>query len=90
VLSETSILGNSADVNLRVSVPLTEQIHRFHTPIPQSTESSLQNPDKEQLRADILIMLRRGLSYRKIGALLGIHWTRVGQIVSGEQLMSTD
>lgn len=48
--------------------------------MPQSTESDLRNPDKEQLRADIIAMLQRGMSYRKIGAMFGIHWTRVGQI----------
>jgi DNA-binding CsgD family transcriptional regulator len=42
----------------------------------------LRNPDKAQLRADILAMLQQGMSYRKIGAALGIHWTRVQQIVT--------
>lgn len=49
--------------------------------MPASTESDLRNPDKAQLRADILVMLKQGMSYRKIGTVLGIHWTRVGQIV---------
>jgi hypothetical protein len=51
--------------------------------MPVSTESDLRHPDKEQLRADILAMLQRGMSYRKIGTILGIHWTRVGQIAKG-------
>jgi hypothetical protein len=29
-------------------------------------------------------MLQQGISYRKIGAVLGIHWTRVGQIARME------
>jgi hypothetical protein len=68
-------------VDLRVPVPLTRHIHQFDIPAPLSTESDLRNSDKEQLLADILAMLQRGMSYRKIGAVLGIHWTRVGQIV---------
>ncbi|MBN8591988.1 MAG: helix-turn-helix domain-containing protein [Anaerolineae bacterium] len=41
----------------------------------------MRNPDKEQLRAEIFVMVQQGMSYRKIGAALGIHWTRVQQIV---------
>jgi hypothetical protein len=68
-------------MDLRVSGTLTRHILHFDIPLPASTESDLRNPDKAQLRADILIMLQQGTSYRKIGAVLGIHWTRVGQIV---------
>jgi DNA-binding CsgD family transcriptional regulator len=32
---------------------------------------------KGQLRTDILAMLQQGMSYRQIGAQLGIHWSRV-------------
>jgi len=67
-------------VDLRVSVPLTRHILRFAIPAPPSTESNLRNSDKEQLRADILALIEQGMSYRTIGTLLGIHWTRVGQI----------
>lgn len=73
------------DLDLRVSGTLTRHILRFDIPLPVSTESDLRNPDKAQLRADILAMLQRGMSYRKIGAALGIHWTRVGQIVKGAE-----
>jgi hypothetical protein len=33
-------------------------------------------------------MLQRGKSYRQIGAQLGIHWTRVGQIVKQDRALS--
>jgi predicted XRE-type DNA-binding protein len=69
-------------VDLRVSGTLTRHIHRFDIPLPASTESDLRNPDKEQLRADILVMRQRGMSYRQISTVLGIHWTRVGQIIN--------
>ena len=67
-------------MDLRVSGTLTRHILHFDIPLPASTESDLRNPDKEQLRAVIFTMRERGMSYRKIGAALGIHWTRVGQI----------
>jgi len=35
-------------------------------------------------------MRERGMSYRKIGAALGIHWTRVQQIVKSNPLMPED
>ncbi len=38
-------------------------------------------PDKEQLREDTISMRQQGMSYHKIGAAPGIHWTRVGQII---------
>jgi hypothetical protein len=76
---------NSYQVDLGVSVPLTRHIHTFDIPLSPSTESSLRNPDKEQLRADILILLQKGMSYRQIGIVLGIHWTRVGQIFKSAQ-----
>jgi hypothetical protein len=69
-------------MDLRVSGTLTRHILRFDIPVPASTESDLRNPDKQQLHADILNMRKRGMSYRKIGAALGIHWTRVGQLIS--------
>jgi len=68
-------------VDLRVSGTLTRHKLQFDVPVPASTASDHRNPDKAQLLADILIMRERGMSYREIGAALGIHWTRVGQIV---------
>jgi hypothetical protein len=68
-------------LDLRGRVPLTRHILRFDIPTPPSTESNHRNADKTQRRAEILAMLTQGMSYREIGASLGIHWTRVGQIV---------
>lgn len=68
-------------MDLRVSGTLTRHTLQFGIPVPASTASDLRNPDKEQLRTDILIMREQGMSYREIGAALGIHWTRVGQIL---------
>ena len=68
-------------MDLRGQVPLTRHFYTFDIPVPSSTESNLHNRDKERLRADILTMIQLGMSYRQIGMALGIHWTRVGQIM---------
>jgi len=69
-------------VDLRGAVPLTRHILRFDIPLPASTESDLRNPDKAQLRADILAMRANGMSYRQIAREVDLHWTRVQQIVT--------
>jgi transposase len=51
--------------------------------LPASTDGDLRNPDKEKLRKDVLAMHERGMSYRQIARVVGIHFTRVGQIVKG-------
>ena len=75
-------------MDLRVSGTLTRHILQFDIPVPLATESNLRNPGKVQLRADVLTMRQQGMSYRQIGAALGIHWTRVGQIARMETNLS--
>lgn len=65
--------------------PNTRHILRFDIPLPASTESDLRNPDKEQLRTNILAMRADGMSYRRIAREVGLHWTRVGQIARKER-----
>lgn len=43
--------------------------------------ASQRNPDKEHLRAVILKRREKGMSYREIGQAMGLHWTRIEQIV---------
>ena len=69
----------------RDTVPLTRHILRFNIPLTASTESNLRNPDKEHLRAEILYMREQGMCYRQIADALGLHWTRVGQIVKARK-----
>ena len=66
-------------------MPLTRHILRFDIPLPASTESDLLNPDKAQLRADILAMRANGMSFRQIARKVGLHWTRVQQIVKSTE-----
>src|SRR5690606_1185482 len=68
-----NVLGKFAR---RDTVPLTRHILRFEIPLTASTESNLRNPDKDQLRVEILALRAYGMSYRQIAATLGIHWTR--------------
>ena len=68
-------------VDLRVSVLYTRHLHPFEIPLPPSTEADLRHPDKEKLRDTILTLRAQGMSYRTIGRELGLHWTRVGQIL---------
>jgi len=77
----TSRIDWCMDVDLRGTGTLIRHKLRFDIPLPTSTASDHRNPDKAQLLADILIMREQGMSYREIGAALGIHWTRVGQIL---------
>jgi hypothetical protein len=48
---------------------------------PASTVSRTRNEDKGKRREQVREMVAQGMSYRAIGAALGIHWTRVGQII---------
>jgi hypothetical protein len=54
-------------------------------PLPASTESDLRNPNKAQLRAGILALRESGISYRQIAREVGLHWTRVQQIVKSAE-----
>ncbi len=54
---------------------------RFEIPLPQSTVTKLSFSGKGLLRSLVLEMREQGMSYREIGRALGLHWTRVHQIV---------
>ncbi len=71
-------------MDLRVSGTLTRHKLQFDIPIPISTQSDLRNPDKGQLRTDILMMRERGMSYREIAGETRLHHSRVWQIVNSE------
>lgn len=40
-----------------------------------------RNPDKAQLRTTVLKLRDQGMSYREIAHEVGLHWTRIQQIV---------
>lgn len=53
-------------------------------PIPQSTLSDYLHSDKEQLRSNIRGLREQGMSYRKVAQVVGLHGTRIQQIVKSE------
>jgi hypothetical protein len=68
--------------NLRDGNPITRHMLDFEIALPQSTVTKLSFSDKALLRTLVLEMHEQGMSYREIGKALGLHWTRVHQIVS--------
>jgi hypothetical protein len=52
-------------------------------PVSPSKAADLRNPDKAKLKETILALREMGWSYRQIGREVGLHWTRVGQILRG-------
>jgi DNA invertase Pin-like site-specific DNA recombinase len=69
------------EVDLRGYVLYAKQLHPFKIPLHSSTEADLRQPNKEKLRETILTLRAQGLSYREIGREVGLHFTRVGQIL---------
>jgi hypothetical protein len=53
----------------------------FEIPLSLTNLSDQHYTNKEQLKSIIIEMHESGMSYRQIAAALGIHWTRVGQII---------
>ena len=69
----------------RADLLKTRHIHVFEIPVPPSTAADLKYPDKGQLRETIVALRAEGWSYREIGREVGVHWTRVGQIVKRDE-----
>jgi hypothetical protein len=76
------IIVNTAVTKKRGNLLKTRHIHAFEIPLPQSTVTALKYPDKRQLRGAILVLRAERWSYREIGREVGLHWTRVGQILN--------
>jgi len=53
----------------------------FDIPVAPTTLSDQRYTNKGYLKSINLEMQGSGMSYRQIGTALGIHWTRVGQIM---------
>jgi hypothetical protein len=66
--------------NLRDGHLITRQLN-FEIALPQSTVTKPPFSDKALLRRLVLEMHEQKMSYREIGNALGLHWTRVHQIV---------
>ena len=47
-----------------------------------------RNPDKALLHATIMEPREQGMSYREISPVVGLHWTRIQQIVKSHNELS--
>jgi hypothetical protein len=59
----------------------TRHTHEFELPISPSTATDQRNPNKAKLKETVLALRAAGWSYREIGREVGLHWTRIGQIL---------
>lgn len=64
-------------MDLRGSHPFTRHTHEFELPVV----TNQRNPNKAKLKETILALRVLGWSYREIANEVGLHWTRVGQIL---------
>ena len=69
-------------VIVRGRVSLTRHNIEFPIPLPPSTLSDHLNPDKTKLRETIFDLRNHGWSFRQIAQEVGLHWTRIQQIVN--------
>jgi hypothetical protein len=67
---------------LRGRVALTRYKLAFNISLSDSTYSKNLNPDKVQLRETIFELRAQGWSFRQIAQVVGLHWTRIQQIVN--------
>ena len=65
-------------------IPKTRHKLAFQIPLPQSTVGNHLHTDKNALRERIVALRAEGMSYRKIVRVVGLHWTRIGQILNSE------
>ena len=63
---------------------LTRHFQGFSiTPSPSTLAREIW-PDKQALRNQITELRAEGFSFRRISAVVGLHWTRVAQILKGK------
>ena len=62
-------------------VSLTRHILQFEISLLLTTLNNQHYTNKEHLKPIILEMRSSGMIYCQIGTALGLHWTRVGQII---------
>jgi hypothetical protein len=65
----------------RASNPKTRHTLEFALPLPASTITNQQVSDKAKVRETIFQLRAEGLSYREIAKVVGLHFTRIRQIL---------
>jgi DNA invertase Pin-like site-specific DNA recombinase len=69
----------------RASNPKTRHTLDFALPLPASTITNQQVSDKAKVRETIFQLRAEGLSYREIAKVIGLHFTRVRQIIKANK-----
>lgn len=72
-------------MDLRVLFSSPSQKLEFDLTQSDIAIATRRNPDKELLRATILELREQGVSYREIAQEVGLHWTRIQQIVKSHR-----
>ena len=72
-------LSRIRDTFARGSHSSTRHIIRFKLPV--AAANNRKYADKDEQRRVIMALRAQGWSYRQIAREVGLHWTRVGQIV---------
>lgn len=73
-------LSTIRDTFERGSHPFTR--HKLTFDLPVFPSNAHKYTDKAEQRRVIMQLRAQGWSYREIAAEVGLHWTRVGQIVN--------
>jgi hypothetical protein len=68
----------------RASNPKTRHTLEFTLPLPAATITNQQVQDKAKVRETIFQLRAEGLSYREIANVIGLHFTRIRQILLAE------
>lgn len=69
------------NLDLRGYVPFPRLKQPFEVAYSDDFLAKERNPDKDLLRVTVLALREQGRSYREIAQAVGLHWTRVQQIV---------
>jgi hypothetical protein len=69
----------------RASNPKTRHTLEFALPLPASINTNQQVSDKAKVRETIFKLRAEGLSYREIANVIGLHFTRIRQIIKANK-----
>lgn len=69
-------------MDLRDIVSFPSHSTEFNVLLSGNASALQRHPNKAQVREVILTLRENNLSYREISRIVGLHWTRVAQIVN--------
>ena len=77
-------------MDLRDCTPFPSYWQPFEVAYSEVAIATWRNPDKDLLRAIVIEFREEGMSYREIAWAVGLHWTRIQQIVKSDAGLSSD